>query len=426
MIREMIKSHVIGILSFVIRCYWSFDREAGMPEAWIIDAVRTPIGRAGGSLASVRSDDLAALVLRAVLARRDVPASEVEDVYLGCTNQAGEDNRNVARMGLLLAGYPESVPGATVNRLCGSGMEAVIQAARAVTAGDGRVFVAGGVESMSRAPWAMPKPDKPFARGNTTLYDTALGWRFVNPRMEALGHTESLGQTAENLSLEYRIAREAQDRFALASHQKAVAAQEAGVFADEVVPVDVKEGKVAADECPRRDTSLEKLAKLEPVFRKGGTVTAGNSSPLNDGAAALLLVSDDYARAHGLEPLARIRSSGAAGVAPRVMGIGPVPAAQKALERAGLAWGDVDLIELNEAFAAQALAVLSAWGLEPQDPRVNLHGGAIALGHPIGCSGARILTTLVHALHRHGKSIGLASMCIGVGQGIALVVERVA
>jgi 3-oxoadipyl-CoA thiolase len=395
-----------------------------MPQAWIIDAVRTPIGRAGGQLASVRADDLAALVLRAILARRDIPAAEVEDVFLGCTNQAGEDNRNVARMGLLLGGYPESVPGVTVNRLCGSGLEAVIQAARAVTAGDGHVFVAGGVESMSRAPWAMPKPDKPFARGNSTLYDTALGWRFVNPRMEALGHTDSLGQTAENLAVEYRIAREAQDRFALASHQKAVAAQDAGVLADELVPVDVKEGKVAADECPRRDTSIQKLSKLEPVFRKGGTVTAGNSSPLNDGAAALLLVSDDYARAHGLEPLARIRSSGAAGVAPRVMGIGPVPAAQKALERAGLGWSDVDLIELNEAFAAQALAVLAAWGLDPQDPRVNPHGGAIALGHPIGCSGARILTTLVHALRRHGKSLGLASMCIGVGQGIALIVER--
>jgi 3-oxoadipyl-CoA thiolase len=396
-----------------------------MPEAWIIDAVRTPIGRAGGQLASVRPDDLAALVLRAVLARRDVPAAEVEDVYLGCTNQAGEDNRNVARMGLLLGGYPESVPGVTVNRLCGSGLEAVVQAARAVTAGGGQVFVAGGVESMSRAPWAMAKPDKPFARGNATLYDTALGWRFVNPRMEALGHTDTLGQTAENLAVEYCIAREAQDRFALASHQKAVAAQDAGVFADELVPVDVKEGKVAADECPRRDTSLQRLAKLEPVFRKGGSVTAGNSSPLNDGAAALLLVSDAYARAHGLEPLARIRSSAVAGVAPRVMGIGPVPAAQKALERAGLAWSDVDLIELNEAFAAQALAVLAAWGLDPQDPRVNPQGGAIALGHPIGCSGARILTTLVHALRRHGKSVGLASMCIGVGQGIALVVERV-
>lgn len=396
-----------------------------MAEAWIIDAVRTPIGRAGGQLASVRPDDLAALVLQAVLARRGVPASEVEDVYMGCANQAGEDNRNVARMGLLLGGYPESVPGVTVNRLCGSGLEAVVQAARAIAAGDGHVFVAGGVESMSRAAWAMSKPDKPFARGNATLYDTALGWRFVNPRMEALGHTESLGQTAENLAIEYGISREAQDRFALASHQRAVAAQDAGVFADEVVVVEVKEGKVTADECPRRDTSIAKLAKLEPVFRKGGTVTAGNSSPLNDGAAAVLLVSDVYARAHGLQPLARVRAGGAAGVAPRVMGIGPVPAARKALERAGLAWSDVDLIELNEAFAAQSIAVLSAWGLDPQDPRVNPHGGAIALGHPIGCSGARILTTLVHALRRHGKSVGLASMCIGVGQGIALVVEQV-
>ncbi|HSB67965.1 MAG TPA: acetyl-CoA C-acyltransferase [Candidatus Methylomirabilis sp.] len=395
-----------------------------MAEAWILEAVRTPIGRAGGQFASVRPDDLAAVVLQAVLARCRVPAAEVEDVYLGCANQSGEDNRNVARMGLLLAGYPESVPGATVNRLCGSGMEAVIQAARAIAAGDGHVFVAGGVESMSRAPWAMPKPDRPFMRGNATLYDTALGWRFVNPRMEALGHTETLGQTAENLAVEYRISREAQDRFSLASHRKAVEAQESGAFSEELVPVEVKEGKVSTDECPRRDTSLEKLAKLEPAFRKGGTVTAGNSSPLNDGAAALLLASDAYARAHGLEPLGRIRSGGAAGVAPRVMGIGPVPAAKKALERARLGLGDVDLIELNEAFAAQSLAVLTAWGLDPEDPRVNPHGGAIALGHPLGCSGARILTTLVHTLRRRGKSIGLATMCIGVGQGIALVVER--
>ena len=361
-----------------------------MAEAWILDAVRTPIGKAGGQLASVRPDDLAAVVLRAVLARHAIPASEVEDVVLGCANQAGEDNRNVARMGLLLADYPEAVSGATVNRLCGSGMEAVIQAARAITAGDGHVFVAGGVESMSRAPWAMPKPDKPFARGNTTLYDTALGWRFVNPRMEALGHTETLGQTAENLAQEYHIGREAQDKFALASHQKAVAAQKAEVFADELVPVEVKEGKVTADECPRRDTSLEKLARLEPVFRKGGTVTAGNSSPINDGAAALLLVSDSYARAHGLEPLARIRANASAGVPPRVMGIGPVPATQKALERARLSLGDVELIELNEAFAAQSLAVLTAWRLEAGDPRVNPNGGAIALGHPLGCSGARM------------------------------------
>jgi acetyl-CoA acyltransferase len=396
-----------------------------MTEAWIIDAVRTPIGRAGGQLAAVRPDDLAAVVLRTVLVRSAIPASDVEDVYLGCANQAGDDSRNVARMALLLAGYPDAVPGATVNRLCGSGLEAVIQAARAIRAGDGDVFVAGGVESMSRAPWAMPKPDKAFARGNTTLYDTALGWRFVNPRMEALGHTESLGQTAENLALEYGISRESQDRFALASHRKAVAGQEAGAFLDEIVPVEMKEGTVSADECPRRDTSLEKLAKLEPVFRKGGTVTAGNSSPLNDGAAALLLVSEPYARTHGIKPLARVRASGAAGVAPRFMGLGPVPATQRALERARLTLEDLDLIELNEAFAAQALAVLGAWKLDAEDPRVNPHGGAIALGHPLGCSGARILTTLVHALRRHGKWIGLASMCIGVGQGISLLVERV-
>ena len=395
-----------------------------MAEAWIVDAIRTPIGRAGGQLASVRPDDLAAVVLRAVLARRGVPASEVGDVYLGCANQSGEDNRNVARMGLLLAGYPETVPGATVNRLCGSGMEAVVQAARAIAAGDGHVFIAGGVESMSRAPWAMPKPDKPFARGNTTLYDTALGWRFVNPRMEALGHTDSLGQTAENLAEEYHIGREAQDAFALTSHQKAVAAQKAEAFADELVAVEVKDGKVTTDECPRPDTSLERLARLEPVFRKGGTVTAGNSSPLNDGAAALLMVSDSYGRAHGLEPLARVRGSAAAGVAPRIMGIGPVPAARAALERAKRSMSDIEMIELNEAFAAQSLAVLAGWGVEAEDPRINPNGGAIALGHPIGCSGARIVTTLVHAMRRRGKSIGLASMCIGVGQGIALVLER--
>ena len=395
-----------------------------MAEAWILDAVRTPMGKAGGQLASVRPDDLAAVALRTVLARCGIAAEQIEDVYLGCANQAGEDNRNVARMALLLAGYPVSVPGATVNRLCGSGMEAVIQAARAITAGEGHLFVAGGVESMSRAPWAMPKPEKPLMRGNATLYDTALGWRFVNPRMEALGHTDSLGQTAENLAAEYQIGREAQDRFALASHQKAVAAQDGGLFAEELVPVEIKEGKIAMDEGPRREGSLEKLAKLEPVFRKGGTVTAGNSSPLSDGAAALLLASDEYARAHGLAPLARIRASGVSGVAPREMGIGPVPAARKALERVRVDMADVQLIELNEAFAAQSLAVLAGWGLDPEDSRVNPQGGAIALGHPIGCSGARIVTTLAHALRRRGAARGLASMCIGVGQGIAIVLER--
>jgi 3-oxoadipyl-CoA thiolase len=396
-----------------------------MAEAWIIDAVRTPIGRAGGKLASVRPDDLAALVLAEVIARRGIPAGEVDDVYLGCANQAGEDNRDVARMALLLAGYPETVPGATVNRLCGSGLEAVIQAARAVRAGDARVVVAGGVESMSRAPWALPKADRPFARGNATAFDTALGWRFVNPRMERLGHTDPLGVTAENLARERGIAREAQDRYALASHQKAVGAQGAGDFAAETAAVEVDGTRVTADEGPRRDTSLAKLAALPPAFLPDGTVTAGNSSPLNDGAAALLVASDDWARSHGLAPMARLRASAVAGVPPRIMGIGPVPAAATALERAGLAWRDVDRIELNEAFAAQVLAVLEGWRVDPGDPRLNPSGGAIALGHPLGCSGARVLTTLVHGLGRSGKAVGLAAMCIGVGQGIAAVVERI-
>ncbi len=395
-----------------------------MPEAWIVDAVRTPIGRVGGALAGVRPDDLAAVAIRAVL-RRGVPPGEVDDVILGCANQAGEDCRNVARMAVLLAGWPETVPATTVNRLCGSSLEAVIQAARAVAAGEGHVFVAGGVESMTRAPWAMARPERAFPRGNATLFDTSLGWRFTNPKLEKAGHTDSLGQTAENLAVELGIGREAQDRFALASHRKAIAAQEAGAFADELVPVPLaKGGEVAADECPRRDTTLERLAALEPAFKKGGTVTAGNSSPLNDGAAAVLVTSDAWARAHGLEPLARIRASAVAGVPPRTMGIGPVPAAKKALDRARLSLGDVGLVELNEAFAAQSLAVLHGWGIAADDPRVNPEGGAIALGHPLGCSGARILTTLVHGLRRRGRAVGLATMCIGVGQGIALVVER--
>jgi acetyl-CoA acyltransferase len=395
-----------------------------MTEAWIIDAVRTPIGRVGGRLAGVRPDDLAAVPLAAVLARTGVPAAEVDDVLLGCANQGGEDSRNVARMAALLAGYPEAVPAVTVNRLCASGLEAVAQAARGIAARDGHVFVAGGVESMSRAPWAMARPERAYPRGNVTLFDTALGWRWTNPRLEALGHTDSLGQTAENLAVEGKISRAAQDAFALDSHRKAVAAQEAGAFAAEIVPVDVKGGRVASDECPRRDTTLEKLGRLEPSFATGGTVTAGNSSPLNDGAAALLVVSDAYARAHGLTPLARIRASAVAGVPPRVMGIGPVPAARKALERARLAFGDLGVVELNEAFAAQSLAVLAGWGLAADDARVNPSGGAIALGHPLGCSGARILTTLIHGLRRTGEHLGLAAMCIGVGQGIAMVVER--
>ncbi|WP_038043977.1 thiolase family protein [Thermus tengchongensis] len=398
-----------------------------MPEAWIVQALRTPIGKHGGALASVRPDDLLAHVLSALMERSGVPKEEVEDVYAGCANQAGEDNRNVARMALLLAGFPVEVAGCTVNRLCGSGLEAVAQAARAIWAGEGQVYIGSGVESMSRAPFVVPKAERPFPTGNQVMYDTTLGWRLVNPRMQALYGTESMGETAENLAEMYRIPREEQDRFALLSHQKALRAWDEGRFPEEVVPVPVKRGKeealVAVDEGPRRDTSLERLAQLRPVFREGGTVTAGNSSPLNDGAAAVLLVSDGYAKAHGLTPLARVRSIAVAGVPPRIMGIGPVPATKKALERAGLTLRDIGLIELNEAFAAQSLAVLREWGLDMEDPRLNPNGGAIALGHPLGASGARILTTLVHEMKRRDVQFGLVTMCIGVGQGIAMVVE---
>ena len=415
-------------------------------EAWIVGAVRTPIGRHGGALAAVRPDDLGALALEALLERTGLPTEEVEDVYFGCANQAGEDNRNVARMSLLLAGLPETVSGATVNRLCGSGLEAVASAARSVMLGEADVYIGGGVESMSRAPWAVPKPERAFPTGNTTMYDTTLGWRFVNPRMEQMGHTDSLGLTAENLAQErfkmsaeeqkpeelahtYDISREKQDRFALGSHKKAVAAMDEKRFREEIVPVTVKGRKgdtvVEADEGPRRDTTLEKLAKLRPAFKEGGSVTAGNSSSLNDGAAAVMVVSRDYAEAHGLEPMAKIRSVGVAGVPPRVMGIGPVPATRKALDRAGISLEGIGLIELNEAFAAQSLAVLYEWGMDPDDKRLNPNGGAIALGHPLGASGARILTTLVHEMARRPDvRFGLATMCIGVGQGIAMVVER--
>jgi acetyl-CoA acetyltransferase family protein len=393
-------------------------------EAWIVGAVRTPVGRLGGALSAVRPDDLAARALSALAERTGVPPAEIEDVWLGCANQAGEDNRDVARMAVLLAGWPETVPGATVNRLCGSGLEAVVQAARAVAAGDGHAFVAGGVESMSRAPWAMAKPDRAFPRGNATCFDTALGWRFVHPRMEALGHADPLGITAEHVARERGVDRAAQDRFALGSHRRAVAAERAGAFARERVAVAAPGGEVVRDEGPRADTSLEKLAALKPAFLEGGTVTAGNSSPLNDGAAALLVTSRDFARAHGLAPLARIRAAATAGVPPRVMGMGPVPAGRRALERAGVSFADLGRIELNEAFAAQVLADLDGWGVDREDPRVNPDGGAIALGHPLGASGARILTTLVHGLQRGGQALGLAAMCIGVGQGIAMVVER--
>ncbi len=418
-----------------------------MKEAWIVGAARTPIGRHGGALSAVRPDDLGAVALAALVDRTGVEPGEVEDVYFGCANQAGEDNRNVARMSLLLAGFPETVPGATVNRLCGSGLEAVAQAARAVMLGEAEVYVGGGVESMSRAPWSVPKPERAFPTGNSTMYDTTLGWRFVNPKMEEMGHTDSLGVTAENLAQErflltpdedqpedlaadYDISREAQDRFALRSHEKAIAATDEKRLREEIVPVTVKSRKsetvVEADEGPRRDTTLEKLANLGPAFKSDGSVTAGNSSSLNDGSAAVLVVSREYAEARGLQPLARVKSMGVAGVPPRVMGIGPVPASKKALARAGITLADVGLIELNEAFAAQSLAVLYEWGMDPEDGRLNPNGGAIALGHPLGASGARILTTLVHEMQRRDEvRYGLATMCIGVGQGIAMVVEKV-
>src|SRR5918999_5237954 len=407
----------------------------GMNQAWIVGAARSPIGKRGGALSSVRPDDLGALILENLMERTGVPPDEVEDVYLGCGNQAGEDNRDVARMSLLLAGFPETVGGATVNRLCGSGLEAVAEAARAIMLGEADVYVGGGVESMSRAPWAVPKPERPFPTGHVTMQDTTLGWRFVNPKMEEMGHTNSLGETAENLAEEryavtseeeqpeglageYNISREKQDRFALRSHQKAVEATDEKRMREEIVPVPVKTRKseelVEADEGPRRDASLKKMAKLKPAFKEGGSVTAGNSSPLNDEAAAALVVSGEFARVHGLEPLARIRSMAVAGVPPRVMGIGPVPATAKALDRAGITLDDVGLVELNEAFAAQSLAVLYEWGMDPEDERLNPNGGAIALGHPLGASGARLLTTMLHELGRRDDAeLGLVTMCIG-------------
>ena len=397
-----------------------------MREAVIVDAVRTPVGRHGGALAAVRPDDLAAVPLRAILGRTGVEASAVEDVVLGCANQAGEDNRNVARMALLLAGYPIEVAGQTVNRLCGSGLQAVNSACHAVKLGEGDVFVAGGVESMSRAPWVLMKPETGYARGAPELEDTVLGWRFVNERFP--DHwTVGLGVTAENVAEDRGITREAQDAFALASQEKAAAAMATGRFDDELVPVTVPRRRgsesvvVETDEHPRPDTTAEKLAALRPVFREDGTVTAGNASGLNDGAAAVLVMDADEAERRGLRPLARYVASAVAGVEPHSMGLGPIPATRKVLDRAGLSVDDLDLIELNEAFASQSIACIDALGLDPD--RVNVNGGAIALGHPLGCSGARILTTLVHELRRRGGGIGLATMCIGVGQGIATLVE---
>jgi 3-oxoadipyl-CoA thiolase len=387
-------------------------------RAVVLSAVRTPVGRYGGALSGIRPDDLAALAVAAAVARAGAPAGEIEDVYLGCANQAGEDNRNVARMAALLAGLPESVAGVTVNRLCASGLAAVVSACHAVCAGDGDLFVAGGVESMSRAPLAMAKPDSAFPRGNQVAYDTTLGWRFPNPRMEEMFPLESMGETGENVAERWQVSREDQDAFALASQQRWAAASEAGRFDDELVAV----GDVVRDEHPRPDTSAERLAQLKPAFRSGGTVTAGNASGINDGAAALVIGSEERARDLGVEPLGSFVASAVAGVDPRVMGIGPVPAVQKLLTRAGVAVADLDLVELNEAFASQSLAVVRELGLDPA--RVNVNGGAIAIGHPLGMSGARLVVTLLHELRRRNGRYGLATLCIGVGQGQAALFER--
>jgi 3-oxoadipyl-CoA thiolase len=384
----------------------------------ILSAVRTPVGRYGGGLAGVRADDLAAIAVREAVGRAGVPAEEIEDVWLGCANQAGEDNRNVARMAVLLAGLPESVAGVTVNRLCASGLAAIVGACQAVLAGDGDLFVAGGVESMSRAPLVTAKPDAAFPRGDRTLYDTTLGWRFPNPKLEELFPLETMGETGENVAERWGVSREDQDAFALRSQERWAAAAEAGRFDDELVAV----GDIGRDEHPRPESTLEKLGSLRPAFRPGGSVTAGNSSGLNDGAAAVVVASEERARELGVEPLGVFRGSAVAGVDPRVMGIGPVPAVRKLLERTGVAVGDVDLVELNEAFASQSLAVVRDLGLDEE--KVNVNGGAIAIGHPLGMSGARLTVTLLHELRRRGGRYGIATMCVGVGQGQAALFER--
>ncbi|MDQ3556141.1 MAG: acetyl-CoA C-acyltransferase [Gemmatimonadota bacterium] len=397
-----------------------------MQDALILDACRTPVGRHGGALAGVRPDDLAAGVIRALVERTGVEPESIDDVIFGCANQAGEDNRNVARMAALLAGLPVSVPGQTVNRLCGSGLQAVISAAHAIRAGEGETFVAGGVESMSRAPWVMLKPEQAYPRGVPETADSLLGWRFVNPRMPA-EWTVSLGETAERIAEEFGISREEQDAFALASQQRAAAAAAAGHFRGEIAPVEVPRRRgpplrVEEDEHPRPDTSAQSLAALKPAFRREGTVTAGNASGLNDGASALLVTSGDVARRLGRHPLARVVATAVAAVEPDRMGIGPVPAVRKALARAGVSVAELGLVELNEAFAAQSVACIRELGLDPD--RVNVSGGAVASGHPLGSSGARILTTLVHEMRRRQLRFGVATLCIGVGQGIAIVVER--
>jgi 3-oxoadipyl-CoA thiolase len=392
----------------------------------VVDAVRTPIGRHGGGLAPVRPDDLAAVTLEALLDRTGIDPAVVDDVLFGCTNQAGEDNRNVARMALLRAGFPVTVPGQTINRLCGSGLQAVLSAAQAIRAGEGEVFIAGGVESMSRAPWVQLKPAVGYPRGAPEMADTVLGWRFTNPALPKQW-TIGLGETAEVVAREFGVSREAQDAFALESQRRCAAAVEAGRFDDEIIPVRVPRRKgdpivIAADEHPRPDTTPEILARLRPVFSADGTVTAGNASGINDGAAALLVMNEDRARELGLEPMARLVAGAVAGLEPHRMGMGPVPATRRALDRAGWAVDDLDLVELNEAFASQAIPCMAELGLDPA--LVNVNGGAIALGHPVGCSGARILTTLLHEMRRRDSGRGLASMCIGVGQGIAALLER--
>jgi 3-oxoadipyl-CoA thiolase len=399
-----------------------------MPEAFLVEAVRTPMGAYRGALSGVRPDDLAAHVIAATVERSGVDPAEVADVYLGAANQSGEDNRDVARMAALLAGLPQSVPGATVNRLCASGLEAVNCAARAVKLGEGDFYLAGGVESMSRAPWVVEKPERGLPRGPQTMHDTTLGWRMVNPRMAELGvSTESMGETGENVAERYGVSREDQDAFALRSHQRAVVAAEAGHFAEEIVPIEAPRGRetvlVEADEGPRPDASLEKMAKLRPVFRGGGTVTAGNASTLNDGAACLLVASERGVEKLGAEPLARVLGSGVAGVDPAHMGIGPALAVPRALTASDLSLDQIDLVELNEAFASQVLACTRELGIE--EDRLNVNGGAIALGHPLGCSGARLTTTLVRELRRRGARYGIATMCVGVGQGLATIFEAV-
>jgi 3-oxoadipyl-CoA thiolase len=399
-----------------------------MRRAWLIDAIRTPIGRYGGALKASRPDHLAALVLKTIVDRNRIDPALIDDVYMGAANQAGEDNRNVARMAVLLAGLPETIPGCTVNRLCASGLEAVNIAARMIEAGMGDIFLAGGVESMTRAPLVMLKPDAAFPRGNPEVFDSTIGWRFTNPDLAKRHYPFSMGETAENVARKYNVSRVDQDRFALTSQERTRAAQKAGRFEAEIIPVEVPQRKepatmVKADEHPRPETTLEDLAKLPPAFAKDGTVTAGNSSGINDGAAVVLLAEEQTARRLGLKPMAAIGPSATAGVDPGCMGMGPVPATRKALERAKLRLGDIDIIELNEAFAAQAIACIRELGLDAA--RVNPNGGAIALGHPLGCTGARLVTTLVHEMGRQGARRGLATLCVGVGQGVATVIEGV-